>query len=110
MTNEFDVIEQPMVALWLKDQARSNPLGFISLTGNNVQRFHKNLGKPHGTTQRFQFWKQDYLGFIIFIYCDNESTYYKIQYLGTKDIFVKDKKVAAYITGYLNSLIQETLS
>lgn len=109
MTNEFDIIEHPLVQLWLKDQAKKEPLCLVNITQGNIDFFKKIWGKPTGLTKRFNFWKREYLGIVIYVYSDYSSTYYKIQYLGNKENFIADKKIGSYLTGFLNKLSKDFL-
>lgn len=110
MTNEFDLIEHPMVQNWLKELAKTEALALIGLVEGNAQRFRRLFSEPSGKTQRFEYWKRDYLGITIFLYTDNRSTYYKIQYLGEKDLFCKDKKMGSYMASFLGKLAKELAS
>ena len=91
MTNEFDIIDHPLVLLWFKDFGKNEPMGFSFLTQGNVNYFRNIWGTPSGQTQKFFYWKRDYLGITIYVYSDNNATFYKVQYLGEKESFVNDK-------------------
>ena len=110
MTNEFDIIDHPLVFMWFKDYARSEPLGFTFLTQGNNTYFRKIWGDPTGKAQGFDYWKRDYLGITLYVYSNMELTYYKVQYLGEKDMFVSDKKMGSYLTGFLAKLTKEILN
>lgn len=110
MTNEFDIIEHPIVNMWFKDYAKNEPLGFCFLTQSNQENFKNMWGKPNGRTQKFDYWKRDHLGITIYVYSDEEATFYKVQYLGEKHMFQQDKKMGSYMTGFLVKLTKEVLS
>jgi len=110
MTNEFDIIDQPIVLLWFKNFAKNEPLGFSFLTQGNDQLFTNMWGKPNGNTQKFNYWKRDHLGITIYVYSDNHATFYKVQYLGEKTMFQQDKKMGSYLTGFLEKLAKEILA
>ena len=109
MTSEFDIIDHPNVFFWLKDLAKNDPLAFCTLGSGNSYTFRELWGKPTGSTQRFEYWKKDYLGITIFIYTDKITTFYKVQYLGEKNIFTQDKKIGAYISSFLSKLTKDLL-
>lgn len=109
MTNEFDLIEHPLVLLWLKEYAKNNPLGLCFLIQGNVDNFKKIWGDPHSSTKNYLYWKKDYLGIVIYVYSDDNATYYKAQYLGDKDMFIQDKKMGSYLTGFLSKLTKEII-
>jgi hypothetical protein len=109
MTNEFDIIDHPLVLLWLKEYLKNEPLGFVFLIQGNLNFFKSIWGDAAGKTQRFEYWKKDHLGITIYVYADEQSTYYKVQYLGNKEMFVLDKKMGSYLTGFLNKLTKEIL-
>lgn len=110
MTNEFDIIEHPLVSLWLKEQSKKEPLFLVALTQGNAKFFTKIWGPHSGLTKRFQYWKQEYLGITIYVYSDAKETFYKIQYLGPRDNFIADKKIGSYLTGFLKKLSKDFLS
>lgn len=109
MTNEFDIVEHPLVYMWLKDYLKNEPLGFCFLTQGNKSLFKNIWGNSIGQTQKFNYWKRDYLGITIYVYSDSESTFYKVQYLGEKEMFIQDKKMGAYLQGFLTKLTKEIL-
>jgi hypothetical protein len=110
MTNEFDIIEHPLVILWLKEFAKNEPLGLIFLTGGNVSLFKNKWGNPSGATQNLQYWKREHSGINIYVYADENITFFKVQYLGDKEKFLQDKKIGTYITGFLSKLTKEFLN
>lgn len=109
MTNEFDIIDHPLVLFWIKDYAKNEPLGLAFLTQGNQLVFKRKWGPPDGQTQRFQYWKRDHLGITIYVYSDENMTFYKVQYLGEKEMFTQDKKMGSYLTGFLSKLTKEIL-
>lgn len=109
MTNEFDIIDHPLVTLWFKEYVKTEPLGFCFLTQGNESLFKKIWGKASGENKKFNYWKRDYLGITIYVYSNNESSYYKVQYLGEKEMFISDKKMGSYLTGFLSKLTKEIL-
>ncbi len=109
MTNEFDIIEHPAVVLWFKEFAKSEPLGFSYLIKGNEEYFKNTIGKPEGQTQKFSYWKKDYLGITIFIYSDSNTTFYKVQYLGEREGFINDKKMGSYLIGFLTKFSKEII-
>lgn len=109
MTNEFDIIEHPMVLMWFLEYAKNEPLGTAFLTKGNVNFFNKKWGKPTGKAQEHNYWKRDYLGITLYLYSNENETFYKVQYLGEQDMFISDKKMGSYITGFLTKLTKEIL-
>jgi hypothetical protein len=110
MTNEFDIIEHPLVSMWLKEYLKNEPLGYVFITNGNEKIFKKMWGNPTGTTKKFAYWKKDHLGITIYVYSNNVGTFYKIQYLGEKDAFIEDKKMGTYITSFLTKLTKDFLN
>lgn len=109
MTNEFDIIEHPIVLMWLKEQTKKEPLFLVTITEGNIDFFTKLWGQKTGLTKRFHYWKHEYLGITIYVYCDNTQTTYKVQYLGSKENFVTDKKIGSYLTNFLIKLSKSFL-
>lgn len=107
MTNEFDLMDHPMVFSWFKDFIKNEPLGYIYITEGKDDLFIKKWGKPDGELKDTKYWKKDYLGITIYVYSNQKVTYYKVQYLGDKEKYQLDKKMGSYLTGFLNKLIKE---
>jgi hypothetical protein len=110
MTNEFDIIDHPLVLLWFKEFAKNEPLGFSFLTKGNINYFKSIWGPSSGQTQKFAYWKKEYLGINIYIYSDETATFYKVQYLGEKDNFINDKKMGSYLIGFLTKFNKELIA
>lgn len=110
MTNEFDIIEHPLVQLWLKDFAKIEPLGFSFLVQGNFDFFKNMFGAPTGQAAKFSYWKREHLGITIFIYSSNLATFYKVQYLGEREAFINDKKMGSYLTGFLQKFTKDLVS
>lgn len=110
MTNEFDIIEHPLVFMWMKEYAKTDPLGFVFLTQGNAEFFEHFWGASSGKTQKYQYWKKDHLGITLYVYSDDNITYYKVQYLGDKETFITDRKMGAYLTGFLSKLVKEIIN
>lgn len=107
MTNEFDIIEHPLVLAWLKEYAKTEPLGFCFLTQGNTDYFRKIWNKsPTSRTSRYDYWQINHLGITLFIYSNKDETVYKVQYLGEKDIFLQDKKIGSYIISFIQKLTE----
>lgn len=109
MSTELDIIDHPQVFTWLKDLSRQDTMAFVTLCGGNCDTFKSLWGKAHGKTQRFDYWKKEHLGTTIFVYTDKYTTFYKVQYLGEKEIFLQDKKIGAYVIAFLSRLAKELL-
>lgn len=110
MTNEFDIIDHPVVLIWFLEYAKNEPFGFNFITKGNASFFSKKWGSPNGKAQQHNYWKKDYLGITLYVYSNDEETFYKVQYLGEKDMFINDKKMGSYITGFLTKLTKEILN
>lgn len=108
MTNIFDIYDHPVVALWMKELLKTDPLGLCVLVQSNLELFSKMWEKPtDAKIGEFTVWKRDHLGITVFAYVNDEITFYKVQYLGEKDMFVNDKRMGTYLTGFLNKLSKE---
>lgn len=104
---EIDIINHPVVQIWFKELAKNEPLKFLSLTDGLKENISKIYGKPSGETQRFAFWKKEHLGVSMYIYTDDKTSYYKIQYMGNEEQFLSDKKIGVYITVFLSKFLKD---
>lgn len=106
MTNEFDIIQHPMFQMWLSDLATRDPLCVSFLIKGNMDSFEAIWGKPSEIVNRDHCWRKEYLGTKFFVYSNDQSTYYKVEYLGSYEMFLEDKRMGSYITGFMNSLLK----
>lgn len=108
MTNIFDIYEHPLVAFWVKELFKNDPLALCVLTQSNLDLFSKMWEKPtDAKIGGYTVWKRDHLGITVFAYVNEEITFYKVQYLGEKDMFVNDKRMGTYLTSFLTKLQKE---
>lgn len=111
MTNIFDIYDHPLVSLWFKELAKNEPLALSILTQSNLDLFSKMWGSAtDAKIGGYTVWKRDHLGITVFAYVNNEITFYKVQYLGEKDMFVSDKRMGTYLTSFLTKLQKEIFS
>lgn len=106
MTNEFDIIIHPLVKLWLANYAKTDPLALDFLTQGNKDYFTKIMGKPQGNAMKYDYWVQQYSGFTIYVYSNEQSTIYKVNFLGEKEAFINDNRIGSYIIGFLEKFIK----
>lgn len=105
--NEIDIIEHPIVSKWFKELSKNEPFTYLALIQGNTIKFKKIFGTPQGETNKFLYWKKDYIGINIYIYTNPTDTYYKVQYTGDSENFPQDKKIGSYVVGFLNKLIKD---
>lgn len=108
--NEFDIIEHPLVQLWLKDFAKIEPLGFSFMCQGNYEFFKNMWGEPTGQTKKFPYWLRPHLGIDVYVYSSAFATFFKVEYHGNKEAFVNDKKMGSYLTGFLNKFTKDLIS
>lgn len=106
MTNEFDIIEHPLVKLWLSNYAKTDPLALDFLTQGNTSYFTDLMGKPQGNSMKYDYWIEQHSGFTIYIYSNNSASMYKVKFLGEKEAFVNDNRIGSYIIGFLEKFIK----
>lgn len=106
MTNEFDIIDHPLVKLWLANYAKTDPLALDFLTQGNDEYFTKIMGKPQDNVMKYNYWVQQHSGFTIYVYSNEHSTIYKVKFLGEKESFINDSRIGSYIIGFLEKFIK----
>lgn len=107
VNNEFDIIEHPLAVLWMANFMKNEPLGFVTIINPNLEMFSKMWGEPQTAPGGNKVWRREQMGVNFYVYTNEHSTVYKIQYMGTKDLFKQDKKIGNFITLFLSKLIEE---
>lgn len=102
-----DVLLNPMVALWVKEKAKRDPVAFCRLAQDNRERFKRLLGKGHVTGGRHHevAWGVEELGIPLFITSNEVGSSYRIHYPGGERAFATDRKMGAAITAFLERLL-----
>lgn len=105
-----DVLINPLVALWLKEKAKRDPVAFCRLAQDNRERFKRLLGKSGHVTggQHHEIaWGVEELGIPLFLTSNELGSVYRIHYPGGEKAFATDRKMGAAITAYLERLLQD---
>lgn len=112
-TEAVDIIENNIVARWLKETAKNNPLLFSRLIGDNTRRYKKYFGEPKFEKGKDNYWQSGWiindLGIPLVILTGTNGTIYKIYYPGGKKAYVNDRKLSAAITQFLLKIVNENI-
>lgn len=104
----IDVVESPLVAIWLREKAKRDPIAFCRLADDNTERFQRILGKPEksrngqGTTW---VWGVEEQGVPLLVLSSARGSQYMIHYPGGLRAFGADRKMGSAITKFLERLI-----
>lgn len=105
---QFDVIDHPAVALWMKDVMRKDPEGFLKLMGNNVDFFTRYFGKPtwrdpgeKGWTHGWSAYENSLQWLILTGKC---GTIFRVRLPTSSEAYLADPKVGVGLVGFLSSL------
>lgn len=105
-TSKYDIIDHPLVFLWLKDLGRHEPLALATILGGNRENFKNFFGQYNQKDMNFDYWIVDYIGIKLIIGSNEIKSVYKISYMGEKNDFIKDKQIGSYIISFLNKMME----
>lgn len=104
-----DVLCNPLVALWIKEKAKRDPLAFCRLAQDNRERFKRLLGsgaRVPGKKDEMA-WAMEELGIPLFITSAPAGSSYRIHYPGGERSFSTDRKMGSAITAFLERLLSD---
>ncbi len=105
-----DISANTLVALWMKEKAKQDPIAFCRLAGENEKRFERLYGKGDSAKTkegRVLVWILPDFGVAFFLISSKMGSRYKINYPGGEKAFAADRKMGSAITAFLEKLIAE---
>lgn len=104
-----DVMCNPLVALWVKEKAKRDPLAFCRLAQDNRERFKRLYGAGSRSTGKSGeiAWAVEELGIPLFLTSAPSGSAYRIHYPGGERSFSTDRKMGSAITAFLERLLSE---
>ena len=106
----LDISANTLVALWLKEKAKQDPIAFCRLAGENEKRFERIYGEPDKAKTkegRVRVWVLPDFGVPFFLISSEKGSRYKINYPGGEKAFSIDRKMGSAITAFLERLIAD---
>lgn len=104
-----DVMCNPLVALWMKEKAKRDPLAFCRLAQDNRERFKRLYGagfRSQGKGEEMA-WAVEELGIPLFLTSARNGSSYRVHYPGGERSFSTDRKMGSAITAFLERLVSE---
>lgn len=105
-----DVAANSLVALWLKEKAKQDPIAFSRLAGKNERRFERMHGKGEKAKTKegtMRVWPLTDFGVPFFLISSESGSRYKIHYPGGERAFAADRKMGSAITAFLEKMTLE---
>lgn len=104
----IDIYANPLVALWMREKAKRDPVAFCRLVQDNTARITRARGS--GETVRwgrhtFTAWEVEELGVPFLVMSGSRGSVFVVNYPGGERAFASDRKVGSAITAMLERLI-----
>lgn len=103
-----EIIDSPLVKIWLKEKAKRDSVAFCRLVGDNSVRLKKILGNSESRVLSFgkEFvWLWEEQGVVFLITSSIRGTRFFINYTGGQKAFIADRRMGSAVTGFLERLI-----
>lgn len=103
-----DVYANPLVALWMREKAKREPVAFCRLVEDNRERFERLYGKGEKVKsdgQVSRIWELEELGIPLLLGAGERGSIYKIHYPGGERAFAADRKMGSAVTAFLEKLL-----
>lgn len=104
----IDIYSNPLVALWMREKAKRDPVAFCRLVQDNTVRITRLRGKgevvrwgPH----RFVAWEVEELGIPFLVLTGAKGSVFLVNYPGGERAFAADRKMGSAITAMLERLL-----
>lgn len=106
---QVDVADHPVAWRWLLDCARSDPDGFVRLTGGNVKRLTVLLGKADWKNPSRKAWSHAWRvqrhGLTWVIYSGRNSTVFKVVVPDDPQGYLSDPRVGMGMSNTLSDIL-----
>lgn len=104
----IDIFCNPLVALWMREKAKRDPVAFCRLVQDNAVRISRLRGK--GNTVRwgqhqFMAWEIEELGVPFLVLTGVKGSVFLVNYPGGERAFAADRKMGSAITAMLERLL-----
>lgn len=103
-----EVIESPLVKMWLKEKAKRDPIAFCRLVQDNTERLSRIWGKAQ--TRKISsglesFWLWEEQGVVFLISSSSRGTRIYLNYTGGARAFMADRRMGSAVTSFLERLV-----
>lgn len=104
----IDIYSNPLIALWMREKAKRDPVAFCRLAQDNTERLARMRGKGEGVRwgdAPFLAWEIEELGVPFVALSGSRGTVFLINYPGGERAFAADRKMGSAITAMLERLL-----
>ena len=104
----LDVFSNPLVALWMREKAKRDPVAFCRLIQDNSERLSRLMNKSVKVKwgqQDYNGWQVEELGVPFFILTGQRGSVYLVNYPGGERAFSTDRKMGSAITALLERML-----
>lgn len=104
----IDIYSNPLIALWMREKAKRDPVAFCRLVQDNTDRLSRMRGKGEKTRwgdEPFSAWSIEELGVPFVALSGPRGTVFLVNYPGGERAFAADRKMGSAITGMLERLL-----
>jgi len=107
-SDTVDVFSNPLVALWMREKAKRDPVAFCRLVQDNSERYVRLLGKPEKVRwgqEMYAIWEVEELGVPFLILSGECGSVFLLNYPGGERAFANDRKMGSAITALLERML-----
>lgn len=107
-SDTVDVFSNPLVALWMREKAKRDPVAFCRLVQDNAERYSRLLGKPEKMRwgqEMYSIWEVEDLGALFLILAGERGSVFLLSYPGGERAFANDRKMGSAITALLERML-----
>lgn len=104
----IDIYSNPLIALWMREKAKRDPVAFCRLVQDNTDRLSRLRGKGEKARwgdEPFIAWLIDELGVPFVALSGRRGTVFLVNYPGGERAFAADRKMGSAITAMLERLL-----
>lgn len=105
----IDIIENPLVSMWMKEKAKRDPLLFCRLIENNLKRYSRWLGSGAKVEESgYIVWMIKDVHLTLLIGCSvKNGTVFKVLYPAGISSYASDRKFGGAVNASLEKISQK---
>ena len=107
-SDTIDIYFNPLVALWMREKAKRDPVAFCRLIQDNAIRFERIMGagvKVRWARGEGLAWEIEELGVPLVVVTSDRGTIFLLNYPGGERAFASDRKMGSALTALLERML-----